>query len=106
MKNEIVIQIAATQNEVYGLTETGKICRLDTNINKLVLRCSEEILTADRASTLTVFTPHVTPAGKYGNRAEVKTEEKNVYWWENKEAMILAVGVISIAILLTWILSR
>lgn len=105
MAHEKIVQITATQNDVYGLTETGKLAKLDTNVNQFVFRCPAEILTADRASTLTVFEKHVTPVGKYGPTVESKPIEQKS-WWENKEAMIVAIIPIVLSILLAWFLYR
>ena len=103
MKNERIVQITATQNDVYGLTETGKLVRLDANIGQFVLRAPEDILDMDRANILKGIPEINLPNPGRSNQVKpVKKKKLSL----NFEYAVYILGSLFLGALFIWLLFR
>lgn len=110
MKDDKIIQIAATALEVYGLTESGKLARLDNNIGQFVEKCSSVVLCADKVNILK-GPPQSVPTCQsrdftLGEEKELSFVEKLTFSIMGALVPLLAVAFVGYMIHLLYVSSR
>lgn len=105
MKNEIVISITASQGEVYGLTETGKLVFFDKSAGMFVLKCPSDILTMDKANVLKKIEPNIVQDSRHQGRYRTPATQPIEAPSRIKTMLTpvnISIGLIGLALLLYW----